>query len=114
MSDIEFGDDDGADDQFNTPLEPDPEQVTILYHEERVLFGAINLGYWADLDEDQRAVARVIGYALLARLLAGDDADAANSFINRLREYLEPGADLLDERPILQAVITAMRNEGTL
>ena len=114
MSDIEFGDDDGREDQFNTPLDPDPEQVTIRYHDERVLFGAVNLGMWHDLDEDNRAIARVIGYALLTRLLAGDNAEAANSFINRLREYLEPGAELLDERPILEALIRAMENEGTL
>ena len=79
MSDIEFGDDDGREDQFNTPLDPDPEQVTIRYHDERVLFGPVNLGMWHDLDEDNRAIARVIGYALLTRLLAGDNAEAANS-----------------------------------
>ena len=113
-----FGDDAGPADQFDDSRpDVDPEAVTIRFHEERVIRGYSPLGYWHELTEDERGIARLIGYFVVEEIFLHASAERIAQRLGALREYL--GAHFAknvsaEDRIVIQAIITMLRNEGTL
>jgi hypothetical protein len=115
----EFGDDAGPDDMWDASgAKPDPEAVTIRFHDERVNRGDTKAGYWETLSPQDQDVARMIGYAVLEHILAGETPRQIGNFLDALREYLGVKdlrhRDSQREEHTIQAVIVALSNEGTL
>jgi hypothetical protein len=111
---IAFGDDAGPDDQYDDSApDLDPEAVTIRFHEERVLRGYVTMGFWHELAPDERDIALVIGRALTERIREDPDPQRVNAWLRGLIFYLS-GRPAPHEFPVVEALIGALRAEGTL
>jgi len=116
---IEFGDDDGPDDMYDASMPGiDRDAVVIRLHEERVNRDLTDgLGYWHELSDGEKAIARLIGYEVVDRIKEGQGADEIADWLDDLREYLGEKVrrrERRKDRDVIQSVITALINEGTL
>lgn len=127
MSDIEFGDDAGADDAYCADGEPDDEQVSRRLHELRAWLAEAHgdhLAAWDALPEPEREIGRSLVHGLIAHLLAAPDAD-----VDTHAEALHVAVSYLDGQPtwheldpptreiattLVGALIDWLRREGTL
>jgi len=116
----EFGDDGGPDDMWDASgAAPDPEAVTIRFHDERVNRGLTDgLGRWSTLTDGERDVARTIGAVILAQIVEGRDPDDIADWLDDLREYWEGHKvrrrERRRDRDAVEALVEALVNEGTV
>jgi len=122
MNDEEkFGDDDGADDQYDAGgLLPDADQVAIRIHEERVDRGLVEEGTpadWEHLSDDEKAIGAMVGDTVTTRAVDGESPRAIARELDEIRDFLGADTGVGDrhnETKVIESVLDNLYREGTL